>query len=371
MQKNYRIGWTALLVGLTTLFACSRIESLEDKEKPPVVDDNKSDDQAPKGECIPEGTEPQVFDLAPVVSLMNSDCVSCHGPSGSFPDLSTEALIVQYKAQIIDSVVKSRMPKGQPYASGEKLDLIEAWQSAASLTLNLASFNTPPVFSFVSEPANAPTYLGTIKGIIDQKCTTCHNPNYGQTPYLRDYNEVTNNAQRSKSRMEDAGDPMPPAGAHPLAANELTLFNTWIANETPEGEVLNQIPVGVQPGYNDWVSGFLQNTCAGCHNQIENEGVPYDFDNFNGAKVAANAGLAAMKNGTMPPKGPLPNGPNSEIAQFESWITANFPLNDGDVDGGSDTPTEPGTPPPAEEPSESGSAVERPPESSDAEKDPC
>ncbi|MFD2567260.1 c-type cytochrome domain-containing protein [Pseudotenacibaculum haliotis] len=72
------------------------------------------------------------------------------------------------------------------------------------------------------------TYVGDVKAIIDNNCTTCHgtvNPNAGLS--LVTYQQVRNSAENGNliPRMNNATSPMPPSGILPAATR--AIIDKW------------------------------------------------------------------------------------------------------------------------------------------------
>ena len=65
--------------------------------------------------------------------------------------------------------------------------------------------------------------------------------------------------------------------------------------------------------YSANIAPYLQRACANCHSYL---------NNYEGTKKAAQDSLSRMKSGNMPP---LSKASQSDISQFEAWISAGMP----------------------------------------------
>ena len=183
-----------------------------------------------------------------------------------------------------------------------------------------------------------PSYYGTIKPIIDQKCAWCHSatakPTVRETPYLTTYALVSGRSGDILDEMNNGK--MPPRNVKPeLTAGELAAFRLWIDSGKPEGTVVPFIAANVQPGYTTSVNNLLSAQCTGCHSAVGGQ-LP-DLSSFATAKSAASSSYAAMAAGRMPPGQSVSP---ANLTLLKQWIDANFPAKDGD-------PAVPVVPPPA------------------------
>ncbi|MFN8275263.1 MAG: hypothetical protein U0X58_10350 [Flavobacteriaceae bacterium] len=75
-----------------------------------------------------------------------------------------------------------------------------------------------------------PTYTANVKGIIEDKCVECHNPEYGQEPYLTNYDEVKsaceNNELLCRISGTSCGSIMPDDGKMPQY--RISTIQNWI-----------------------------------------------------------------------------------------------------------------------------------------------
>ncbi|MBS7786344.1 hypothetical protein KIH23_03465 [Flavobacterium sp. CYK-55] len=75
-----------------------------------------------------------------------------------------------------------------------------------------------------------PTYNANVKGIMQDKCFECHNPEYGQEPYLTNYTEVKDACENynllCRIQGTDCGDIMPTSGKMPAA--RIKIIQNWI-----------------------------------------------------------------------------------------------------------------------------------------------
>lgn len=79
------------------------------------------------------------------------------------------------------------------------------------------------------------TYVGDVKAIIDNNCTTCHgtvSPQAGLS--LVTYQQVRNAAENGNliPRMNNATNPMPPSGVLPAATR--AIIDAWANDGFPE-----------------------------------------------------------------------------------------------------------------------------------------
>lgn len=77
------------------------------------------------------------------------------------------------------------------------------------------------------------TYEGHVKTIMTKHCTSCHGTSQAKGGLrLSNYNEVKASSSRSDSRMNNASNPMPPAGL--ISAQERAVFTKWIKDGLKE-----------------------------------------------------------------------------------------------------------------------------------------
>ena len=76
-----------------------------------------------------------------------------------------------------------------------------------------------------------PTYNANVKGIMANNCTSCHNPDYDQSPYLQTYTDVKDACKNRNllCRIDGScGAIMPVAGKMPQAS--ITIIKKWVSN---------------------------------------------------------------------------------------------------------------------------------------------
>lgn len=73
-------------------------------------------------------------------------------------------------------------------------------------------------------------YKTNVKPIMTANCISCHNPTFGQTPYLETYLEVKASCQSSLvCRIKGScGEIMPQSGSMPQT--NIEIIDTWIVN---------------------------------------------------------------------------------------------------------------------------------------------
>ncbi len=75
-----------------------------------------------------------------------------------------------------------------------------------------------------------PTYNANVKGIMESKCNSCHNPDYGQEPYLQDYAMVKDACENGSLLCKidgSCGSIMPTEGKMPKA--RIDIIQNWAA----------------------------------------------------------------------------------------------------------------------------------------------
>jgi hypothetical protein len=73
-----------------------------------------------------------------------------------------------------------------------------------------------------------PTYEANVKGIMEDKCNSCHNPEYGQEPYLQTYalvKEACENGELLCRVDGSCGSIMPTSGKMPKA--RVDIIQNW------------------------------------------------------------------------------------------------------------------------------------------------
>ena len=75
-----------------------------------------------------------------------------------------------------------------------------------------------------------PTYEANVKGIMEDKCNSCHNPDYGQEPYLQTYDLVKDACENFNLLCKidgSCGSIMPTEGKMPKA--RIDIIQNWAA----------------------------------------------------------------------------------------------------------------------------------------------
>ncbi len=73
-----------------------------------------------------------------------------------------------------------------------------------------------------------PTYQANVKGIMEDKCNSCHNPEYGQEPYLQTYEMVKDACENGSLICKidgSCGSIMPTEGKMPKA--RIDIIQNW------------------------------------------------------------------------------------------------------------------------------------------------
>ncbi len=73
-----------------------------------------------------------------------------------------------------------------------------------------------------------PTYNANVKGIMEDKCNSCHNPDYGQEPYLQTYALVKDACENGTLLCKidgSCGSIMPTSGKMPKA--RIDIIQNW------------------------------------------------------------------------------------------------------------------------------------------------
>lgn len=168
------------------------------------------------------------------------------------------------------------------------------------------------------------TYEGDIKPIVDAKCAWCHSatasPANRERPYLTTYEQVAGESGDSSEKMRQGE--MPPRGKDPvLTADDLALFELWLAQGKVRGTPRPPIDATAPVYYLDTVKQLLQARCTGCHSA---GGTPPQLDTYANAVANATASLSAIQAGRMPKAGPLAA---DEQTAFSAWIDAGTPYD--------------------------------------------
>ena len=73
-----------------------------------------------------------------------------------------------------------------------------------------------------------PSYEANVKGIMEDKCNSCHNPDYGQEPYLQTYAMVRDASENGSLLCKidgSCGSIMPTSGKMPKA--RIDIIQNW------------------------------------------------------------------------------------------------------------------------------------------------
>jgi hypothetical protein len=98
---------------------------------------------------------------------------------------------------------------------------------AVTIGLFLVSCESNTYDQIAGAVAN-PTYEANVKGIIENKCNSCHNPEFGQEPYLQTYALVKDAGENGEllCRIDGTCNPiMPPTGKMPKA--RVNIIKDW------------------------------------------------------------------------------------------------------------------------------------------------
>lgn len=174
-----------------------------------------------------------------VKTWLNRQCVSCHKPGGSSPDLTTYELARANAAKILASIqsLDNPMPPNGPTPSQDVVDKIRAWIKAGRPKGSTAATGQAPAENRPAGSAavaSAVTYSSYVRGWLTQQCTVCHRA--GATPPdLSTYQGAAAAAQRSLSliRGNDPAGIMPPNG-RPASPEVLSKIESWIKAGMPE-----------------------------------------------------------------------------------------------------------------------------------------
>jgi hypothetical protein len=74
-----------------------------------------------------------------------------------------------------------------------------------------------------------PTYEANVRGIMEDKCNSCHNPDYGQEPYLQTYAMVRDACENGSLLCKidgSCGAIMPTNGKMPKA--RIDIIENWV-----------------------------------------------------------------------------------------------------------------------------------------------
>jgi mono/diheme cytochrome c family protein len=186
--------------------------------------------------------------------ILQSSCVSCHNGS-LFPNLTTDTDATTNQAAIVAAVVAGRMPPAGKLGSTD-ISALEQWASAPAVALALAA--TPP------------TYEGSIKAMINAKCSWCHSatatPANRVTPYMTTYALVKSSASKMLLHMNGVEQIMPPVGVtRQLAVTDTSDFQAWIQGGSLEGMAPAPIDPTLGVYYINTIKLVLDANCVGCH----------------------------------------------------------------------------------------------------------
>jgi hypothetical protein len=88
--------------------------------------DEKKSTAKPLDQCTPVKVSAPTWESG-IKEIIAANCVACHGATP--PDLSTFEAVKKSGEQVLDSVLKDRMPKGVPLAADKK-KLLQEWYDA-------------------------------------------------------------------------------------------------------------------------------------------------------------------------------------------------------------------------------------------------
>lgn len=199
-----------------------------------------------------------------VKGLLAAQCVGCHKPGGTPPDLSTYETAKASGDDSQRTIVDESMPTAGPLSDAEKATF-KAWVDGGYLKSSGGAASGTPSKTGGKKSSNATeegggavcqppsgasadsadgkakpkssgdaaavkaTYAGGIKALLDAKCNACHKAG-GTPPDLTSYDLAKDGGPASLLTIED--DSMPPS--KPLAADQKTLFKQWADAGYPE-----------------------------------------------------------------------------------------------------------------------------------------
>jgi hypothetical protein len=95
------------------------------------------------------------------------------------------------------------------------------------MTLSVVSCDSN-TYEEIAGVVENPTYQANVKGIMEDKCNSCHNPEYGQEPYLQAYDLVKDACENGSllCKIEGScGSIMPTEGKMPKA--RIDIIQNW------------------------------------------------------------------------------------------------------------------------------------------------
>lgn len=95
------------------------------------------------------------------------------------------------------------------------------------LTISVVSCDSN-TYEEIAGVVENPTYEANVKGIVEDKCNSCHNPEYGEEPYLQTYEMVKDACENGRliCKIEGScGSIMPTEGKMPKA--RIDIIQNW------------------------------------------------------------------------------------------------------------------------------------------------
>jgi len=166
--------------------------------------------------------------------IIKPNCTQCHAGYSDYEVVFAE------KDNILDAVLKGRMPKNAPALDSRLKSMLQTW-IARGAPLG-AGGEAPKPTELVA------TWESISKRIIFPKCVQCHNPN-GQASFLdlssrqkffEQREDLLNNFEDAQNSylievITDPEEPMPPTWSNipPLNQNEVKILIEWITKGLP------------------------------------------------------------------------------------------------------------------------------------------
>lgn len=165
----------------------------------------------------------------------------------------------------------------------------------ASTTLDYESGVAPPS-----------TYVDTMQAIFNANCMDCHNSTNAQNGIILDsYWRAFENADAALTKiLADHA----PSGSGSMTAEEKALFQEWVTDNKPFGEVVT---------FTNFVQPMTSNNCSPCHTD-GNSRNGVNWDTYENAWPFAVLAWERIKEDVMPKNGPPL--PDADKDKWLAWV---------------------------------------------------
>lgn len=170
---------------------------------------------------------------------------------------------------------------------------------------------TSTTLTYESGVAPPSTYVGTMQAVFNANCMDCHNSENATMGIVLDsYWRAFENADAALTKiLADHA----PSGFGSMTAEEKALFQEWVTDNKPYGEVVT---------YTNFVVNLTINSCSPCHTG-GNSRNGVNWDTYENAFPFGELAWQRIKEDVMPKNGPPL--PDADKDKWLAWVEQGMP----------------------------------------------